>query len=57
MRVVRKAPGTVLVLIYPYWNVNDGYSRKGKAGRHVLIYPYWNVNFKGVHAGNESKTF
>ena len=33
-----------MVLIYPYWNVNEGgWTTQWEDGA-VLIYPYWNVN-------------
>ena len=35
----------LVVLIYPYWNVNVGSGRFGTGYRIVLIYPYWNVNW------------
>ena len=34
----------VVVLIYPYWNVNVGKEGTSITASMVLIYPYWNVN-------------
>ena len=34
----------IVVLIYPYWNVNEIKYFVQFADRNVLIYPYWNVN-------------
>ena len=36
--------GVAVVLIYPYWNVNDEKEERAWMEHIVLIYPYWNVN-------------
>ena len=33
-----------MVLIYPYWNVNNRVNNPSADPEKVLIYPYWNVN-------------
>ena len=38
---------TILVLIYPYWNVNTVAEFNALLAALVLIYPYWNVNVGG----------
>ena len=42
---------SVLVLIYPYWNVNISEAAAHQRENQVLIYPYWNVNQSRGFAG------
>ena len=37
-----------VVLIYPYWNVNQGFASYVRFSVKVLIYPYWNVNLSAL---------
>ena len=34
----------IILLIYPYWNVNGNDVWHDGSIRDLLIYPYWNVN-------------
>ena len=42
--LARSGESSVIVLIYPYWNVNVNICKIGGFEWCVLIYPYWNVN-------------
>ena len=35
-----------MILIYPYWNVDDDVKSVKEYEVNILIYPYWNVDYE-----------
>ena len=55
--VCKSLRNSLLVLIYPYWNVNADVMRIRLSAGTVLIYPYWNVNVVAIVQAGQALLF